>query len=364
MPQTRKTPPKPWYKTQAHLAWQLSRKLWNITLVRIILLMLVTIALLPFVIFVWLRPTPAAQINYGITFSHKYATQLGLDWQSTYLKILDELGVKQLRLTAYWDDSEPTRDNYDFSIIRWQLDEAAKRNIPVILITGRKQVRYPECFEPQWWESIPNKEARDAEVYEFVKQTVLELKPYSNIKMWQVENEPFFPFGDCAGEIKMDVLKKEIAIARSLDDRPILVQDSGEGGFWLPSYSVGDYLAISMYRRIWYDFWGVFLGRFVYFQYPLSYWSYKIKADLVHVPYQKIIVTELQAEPWGPGGNQDLTREQKNQTMSRPQFIDTINYAQKTGFKDLYFWGAEWWYFEKTMKDEPFYWDTAKALFN
>jgi hypothetical protein len=119
-----------------------------------------------------------------------------------------------------------------------------------------------------------------------------------------------------------------------------------------------------MYRKIWYDFWGAFFGDFVYFKYPLAHWTYKIKADLVGVPHEKIYVTELQAEPWGPGINSSLTREEKDMTMSRHDFINTISYAQKAGFKDLYLWGVEWWLWEKEVADNPFYWDTAKALFN
>lgn len=362
----KKTTPKrfSWLIQQLSAARHLIGRLFSLRIVQIVSGLLLLMILLPIVAFFLLRPQPAEQINYGITFSNKYAQELGLDWKDTYLSILDDLGVDQLRLVAYWDEIEKERDQYDFSTIKWQLDEARNRNIPVILITGRKVVRYPECFEPRWWEEIDNEAAREAEIYEFVKETVTELKDYNNIQMWQVENEPYFPFGDCAFDIKWDVLQQEIGIVRSLDSRPILVQDSGEGGVWLPTYLVGDYLGISMYRRIWFDFWGLLLGRSVYFQYPLAHWTYKIKADVVGVPYQKVIVTELQGEPWGPGATVNLTREDKDQTMSRELFIDTINYAQRSGFSELYFWGAEWWYYEKTKLNEPFYWDTAKALFN
>lgn len=349
---------------QFRKAGRLLRELVSLRVVKLIVIVLFLIFLSPFVIFFWLRPHPPAEYHYGVTFSNKYATEIGQNWQDTYLKILDDLGVDNLRLVAYWDEIEPQKDQYDFGVIKWQLDEAEKRNIPVILIVGRKVVRYPECFEPQWWEAIQSEVAREEELYEFVKVTIDELKHYKNITMWQIENEPFFPFGDCAGDIKWSVLQREIAIARSLDSRPILVQDSGEGGVWLPTYLSGDYLAISMYRRIWFDFWGVIFGKSVYFQYPLQYWTYKIKAELVNVPPDRIIVTELQAEPWGPVNNAYLTREEKDKTMSRELFIDTINYAQRTGFDDLYFWGAEWWLFEKETKGEPFYWDTMKALFN
>ena len=161
---------------------------------------------------------------------------------------------------------------------------------------------------------------------------------------------------------KIKTINSEINLVKMLDTRPVLVQDSGEGGFWFSTYTLGDKLGISMYRKIWYDFWGLILGKFIYFQYPLAHWTYRVKADLVGVPYQNIIVTELQAEPWGPGLNSTLSNEEINKSMSKDYFIDTINYAQKAGFKDLYFWGAEWWLYMKESRNNAFYWDTAKAI--
>jgi len=341
----------------------LTKRLISIRLLRLIIVVLLFILLAPFVLFLVLRPKPQAHINYGVTFSEKYATELGMDWQSSYIRILDDLGAKNVRLVAYWDDIEIERNTYDYSKIKWQLAEAEKRDINVIMTIGRKVPRYPECFEPTWWKNLDNEQERDSKLYEYMEKSVDTLKGYDSIKMWQVENEPFFPFGECT-KIKWGVVKQEVELVKSLDDRPILIQDSGEGGVWLPSYMLGDNLAISMYRKIWYDFWGVFFGKFVYFQYPLAHWTYKIKADIVRVPYEKIIVTELQAEPWGPGINSKLTQESKDKTMSRQDFISTISYAQKAGFKDLYFWGAEWWLWEKDYNNNPYYWDTARALFN
>ena len=317
----------------------------------------------PLLLFLILKPTPAKDIEYGTTFSKKYAEQLGLNWQNSYIKILDELQVKNLRLIVYWDDVEATRDHYNFNDIIWQIEEASKRNAKIILVVGRKVPRYPECFEPQWWKDFPDGNEKDARLYRMIQNAVLTLKNYKAITMWQVENEPFFPFGVCTN-IKKEVVQKEISIVQQLDSRPIIVQDSGEGGYWYPSYKLGNYLGISMYRKIWYDFWKIFLGRFIYFEYPLSHWTYKIKADLVGVPYERIIVTELQAEPWGPEINSKLTQEEKDKSMSKNSFIETISYAQKTGFRDLYLWGAEWWLYEKEHNGENYYWDIAKALFN
>ncbi|MFC1622052.1 hypothetical protein ACFL13_01570 [Patescibacteria group bacterium] len=325
---------------------------------------LVILVLSPLILFLFLRPKPPTHLNYGVTFSNKYAMELGLDWRHTYSEILDDLGAKNLRLIAYWDQIEGHQDEYDFSDIKWQLDEAEKRNLSVIMTIGRKVPRYPECHEPTWWRNIKNKNIKDQELYEYIKVAVSELKSYKSIKMWQVENEPFFVFGECDPETDFETVSREVEIVKELDDRPILIQDSGEGGFWFPSYKIGDYLAISMYRRIWYDFWGIFFGRYIYFEYPLAHWTYKIKAELARVPYQRIIVTELQTEPWGPGINSSISQEDKDKTMSRHLFLETLTYAQKAGFKDLYLWGVEWWLWEKEQNNNPFFWNASKALFN
>lgn len=356
-------PHKSALQKQLEKASRLIRRLFSIRVVQIFVVFLILLFVSPVVLFFILRPNVQKNINYGVTFSSRYAEQIGLNWKEVYIKTLDDLGAKNIRLVAYWDEIEKTPDVYDFSNIKWQLDEAEKRNLNIILVIGRKVPRYPECFEPRWWRDLPSNNLREQALLNYLKQTVKELKLYKSIKMWQVENEPFWPFGICkTPEIKKETVLKEIELVRNMDPRPILVQDSGEGGFWRPTYEMGDYLGISMYRKIWYDFWGVFMGKFIYFQYPLEHWTYKIKANLVGVPMDKIIITELQGEPWGPTINSELSEEERDKTMSRTDFLSTISYAQKSGFKDLYLWGVEWWYLEK-QRGNAFYWDTTKALF-
>lgn len=355
---------KNYFREELKKASILLKKLFSLKAVKIIVAILLFLLFAPFILFFILRPKVQKDINYGVTFSNRFCEQMGLNWREVYIKTLDDLQAKNLRLVAYWDEIEQEKDVYDYSNIKWQLEEAEKRNANVILSIGRKVPRYPECFEPTWWDELPSDNIREQELLEYVKQTVNELRYFKTIKIWQVENEPFWPFGECQNpEIKKETVIKEIELTRSLDSRPILVQDSGEGGVWKPTYDMGDYLGISMYRRIWYNFWGIFLGKFIYFQYPLAHWTYKIKADIVRVPVNKIIITELQGEPWGPKINSELTQEEKDETMSRNHFISTLDYAQKSGFKDLYIWGVEWWYFEKEINGNSYYWDTAKALF-
>ncbi len=353
----------PGFKLQAKKASYYIKRLFSLKLVRLTVVLFLILLLGPIIFFYSIKPKTPDVINYGVTFSDKYSTEIGQDWKSTYLKILDDLGAKNLRLVAYWDDIEPSENLYDFRKIEWMLQEADKRDLNIILTIGRKVPRYPECFEPVWWKKIPSETTRDEKLYEYLARAVKELQGHTSVKMWQVENEPFFPFGTCL-PIKKATVEKEVDLVKALDSRPILIQDSGEGGFWFPTYQMSDYLGISMYRKIWFDFWGVLFNKSIYFQYPLSYWTYDIKAHMVGVPINKIIVTELQAEPWGPVNNIKLSKQEKDKTMSVNDFIGIINYAQKAGFKDLYFWGAEWWLWEKEQNDNGFYWNTAKALFN
>lgn len=340
---------------------KLTRQIFGYKTVKLITLLFVLSIIIPITFFLIVKPKPAKDITWGINFSQKYATELGLEWRDAYLKILDDLKPKTARLVIYWDQTELTKGNYSYTDTLWQLDEAKKRDVNVIMTLGRKVLRYPECHEPGWWLKESNADAKEKALLDYVANTVNQLKGYDNIIMWQVENEPTYPFGECQKQYK-ETVQKEVDLVRKLDNRPILIQDSGEGGSWRPFYLMGDYLGISMYRRTWFNFYKEFTGISFYFQYPIAHWAYKVKSVLTAVPAEKIIVTELQGEPWGPVINSQLTKEEANKTMSHEQFIDTIKYAQKSGFSQIYFWGPEWWLWEKQVRGDSFYWDTARVI--
>ena len=56
-----------------------------------------------------LKKKPDA-IDYGMSFNVPYAQELGLDWKETYLAILDDLGVKKLRLAGQWNLIKKKKD--------------------------------------------------------------------------------------------------------------------------------------------------------------------------------------------------------------------------------------------------------------
>ncbi len=154
-------------------------------------------------------------IDYGMSFNVPYAQELGLDWKETYIAILDDLGVEKLRLAGQWNLIEPKKDRFDFSALDFQLEEARKRDVEVILSIGRRTPRWPECHVPGWASDFIAQEWQ-AEITEYLTAMVNRYKSYENITYWQVENEPFlnaFANEHC-GDLDVAFLDKEIAHVR------------------------------------------------------------------------------------------------------------------------------------------------------
>ena len=295
-------------------------------------------------------------VKYGVTFSKPFAEHLGLDWQETYLALLDDAGVKRVRLSSYWTEIEPERNRYLFQDLDWQIEEAEKRGVKIILSLGQKQPRWPECHIPEWAEKL-NKYERQNELIEVMKKTVERYRNKENITAWQVENEPFLAFGECP-KLDKNFLDREISLVRSLDSRPIIISDSGELGTWYSAAKRADILGTTLYRIVWNDHLG-------YVHYPIASVVYRIKAAIIMyiTGVEKIIIVELQAEPWGPKMIIDTPLEEQYKSMSPEQFRENIEYVKKIEFSEAYLWGGEWWYWLKTEKGDDRIWEEAKRVF-
>jgi len=308
------------------------------------ILIFIVLALAFFYAFLFLQPAPkgfSQNIKWGAAFSKPYAIDLKLNWQKTYLALLDDLKIKYLRLPIYWEDVEPQKNIYDFSDYDWMIKEAEKRKVKLILAVGYKLPRWPECHKPAW--------AKPEDVLDYVKTTVNRYKASPALYFWQVENEPFFNYGECP-DYDSGILDKEIELVRSLDsEHRILATDSGELGFWWRAAKRGDIFGATMYRVIYDKNLGY--TRYDLFLPHQFFW---LKANLLRLfyPEKPIIVSELQAEPWQGKG------------MDLKQFQSNIVFAQKTGFPEVYLWGAEWWYWMKEKNNDPSFWNYAREVIN
>lgn len=292
--------------------------------------------------------------QFSVAYSIEYARYLGLDPLVAYKSILKELRPKQVRLQIDWDKVEIQEGQYDFSDVDTLVKLAAEQGTQVVLAIGRKVPRWPECHDPAW---LKTKEPWLIPDYidKLLRVEVAFFKANPNIVMWQLENEPLFPFGNCPPP-NLHQLMTELKLLRSLDQRPVLLTDTGELTNWWETARVADVQGVTMYRTTWNSLFG-------YQQYPMSPFFYRLKAALAQAWGPRVIVSELQMEPWAPADIRSLSRAEIDKSFSLDKFTQNINFFKSTGLPEAYVWGVEWWYYMK-QKGEPEYWLLGQRLFN
>ena len=292
-------------------------------------------------------------IKYGMTYSQKYAKELGLNWQDAFVNLIDDLGIKKFRLMAYWDDIELSAGKYDLTELDWLVRRAEYGNADIILVVGRRQPRWPECHQAPWVDELSRNDQMKAEL-DMIKEVVNHFKQYDNIIGWQVENEPFLSvFGECP-ETTDEFYIQKLELVRSLDDRPTIMTDSGELSTWRKSASLNPILGTSIYRYVWNKTYGDFI-------YPLPPAYYYLKTQLIKLltPVKGVIVSEMQMEPWlgKPVIGTPLAEQYHSMNVKRLQ--KNFHYIQRAGLSPVYLWGVEWWYWLKEQGDESI-WNLAK----
>lgn len=288
----------------------------------------------------------------GVTFSPAQARYFGMDPKKVLADILDDLKIKNYRLSAYWNVIEPQPGYYDFSELDWQLDAVAERGGNVILGIGRRLPRWPECHDPGWIKGLQAAQTQQ-EILNMLKVAVNRYKNNKTITAWQVENEPFLSvFGQCP-KPDLAFFRKELALVKSLDKRPAIMTESGELSTWIYAAALADKVGISLYRITWNKLWGTFY-------YPLTPAFYQFRAQAVRALGKPIFVSELQAEPWERG-----IPLPKAPILEEKNFIDgakvqsSIEFAKRAGFDEIYLWGVEWWAWLRSHGDHDI-WNTIK----
>lgn len=297
--------------------------------------------------------TPA----YGVSFSKSYAEALGLDWREAYRAILDDLRAPAIRLPLYLNEVAREPEGFDFETYDWLVSEAAKRRATVILALGRKLPRGPECRIPEWVKKLSEKE-QEERVRDYLIATVNRYKSFTAVIAWQVEDQPLSSIAGCP-RVSRRFIEQEIALVRGLDAKPIIVTDSGVFSWWVSEARRADWFGTSIYRYAWTRWTG-------YFTYPIPPIFFKAKrvlTELIARP-EKMIVTELQAEPVMPG--EPPTRfpvADQLVHMNVERFRAILEYGRESGFDTFYLSGVEWWLWLKTKAEKPELWDEAAKLF-
>lgn len=298
---------------------------------------------------------PAPPLALGATFSTKYARELGLDAPAAFTATLRELGVRRIRLPIYWDEVEPAVGEFHFDEVDALLAEATKYGAEIIPVIGLRVPRWPECHAPAWAKILSTEEQHE-QLLAYLRTVVTRYSNNDAIIAWQVENEPLLAgFGECP-EPDREFLKQEVALVRELDARPIIITESGELSSWLGTVGISDILGISMYRVVWNRFVG-------YLYYPLSPGFYRYRAETVRPFTGEVIVTELQVEPWVARGIFATSLDEQYVSMNPARLQDNLSFVSRAGFREVYLWGIEWWYWLKEKQGKPELWELGKEVF-
>lgn len=306
-------------------------------------------------------------LTFGATFTSDYARGFGLDPQQTMDAVINDLGIKRLRLVSYWDNGEPKPGKYDFSDLDWQFKMAEKNNVQVSLAIGLRQPRWPECHMPQWAAGLP-KEDWSVRLKTYMGKVIDRYKNNPSLVSYQLENEYFLSvFGNCPDHSK-ERLVDEFNFVKSKDsDTPLIVTRSNNA---VPSWPVGqprsDINGASIYKRVWDK---TVTNR--YFEYPIPAWFYAFLAGGAELTTGRdTFVHELQTEAWLPDNkgfsksdyhmNQISSIPEQNKSLNSQNLGPRFDYAVATGMRTIDVWGVEWWYWRKEKASDPSLWNIAK----
>jgi hypothetical protein len=291
-----------------------------------------------------LNGLPSAQPPYtlGATFRYTSARDLGLDWKKIYLSSMTDLGIKNWRIPAYWEEIEPKKNSFDFSNLDFQVNQAAAHGSKIILVVGRRVPGWPECHMPSW-ASAENFDQQQKDLTDEITKVVNRYKDNSALQFWQVENEPFLTrFGVCPKYDVAGSLDQEIALVRGLDPKhQIIVTDSGELSIWLRAADRADVFGSTLYRKVYAE---KLFHRYIDYHWPAIF--FKAKEGLVRLfnHNKPIINIELQAEPWTTKGIGNTSFEEQSITYPPGALTANLEFAHNSGFSTTYFWGVEYWY--------------------
>lgn len=304
-------------------------------------------------VFFYLNRTSVKKAELGVTFSSWHARYLGLDAGAVLAGALEDLKIKNYRIPVYWNISEQKKGKYDFSDVDWQLDKIEKEGGKAFLAIGRRLPRWPECHVPDWAKGLDEK-TQQAAILKMLVAAVTHFENRAVVVGWQVENEPMLGgYGECPPP-DTAFFKKEVDLVRSLDSRQIIITESGELSTWAKAAELADKIGISIYRTVW----SPPIGLFTYPLYP-AYYRYRAKMLAPFV--EKIFVSELQVEPWGYTALVYMPISEQKAIMNEKKARQSVKFAKRAGFDEIYLWGVEWWAYLKAQGDSGM-WDTIREI--
>lgn len=310
----------------------------------------------------YIRSNADKPLVLGASFIPAYAESLGLDAQKTMDALLDEVGIRHFRLVSYWDQLEPQQGVYDFGLLDWQFAKAEAAGAKVTLALGLRQPRWPECHMPVWASQLPSGDEAgtwQSALSDYIAQVVTRYKDSPALESYQLENEYFLRgFGICT-DFDRNRLIAETDLVKGLDPYHKLIIARSNNALGMPiGKPTPDDFGISIYKRVW-D--ANVTKR--YLEYPFPGWFYAFVAGSQKMLTGKdMIIHELQAEAWPPYGKPipQASLDEQNKSFNAKRFKTRVEFGKSTGMREIYLWGAEYWYYRKVHLNDSSLWDVAR----
>lgn len=294
-------------------------------------------------------------MRFGASFSPRQAAYLGLDRRQTFRQLL-ELRLAPIRLSVFWDEV----DGGGYGDLDWQLDEAERAGLGVLLGVGMKGQRWPEFYIPSrlapparaWADVAASSPSLRAGVLELVARTVERYRGHPALVAWQVENEPLNRSGPKRWWIGPDFVAQEIAEVRRLDPtRPLLLNGFAHFNLILDILSnpiglgigrlvsligPGDVLGLDVYVRIGFRLLGLegVASATSGWADQAARWRARAEAE-----GRQAWITEAQAEPWEATPATNL----RPRSFSPSDLTLIADRLRLGGFHTILLWGSEYW---------------------
>jgi hypothetical protein len=329
-------------------------------------------ALTPRSVNAWQRPP-----YLGTTFSPLQCYYMNLDFRAAFQQICT-LGLKRIRLGAYWNVIQKQVNQNDFSELDWLLDQCDKNNIEAVVAVGMKVPRWPEFHFPQWVSDLANTGAGAAALdqrspivaelaLDFTKQVVERCKAAPAVKYWQIENEPFTRLEIAGGRfLSPEFVQKEVELVRSLKlptqkilltnaihlPNPKLAEDQPA---LEDSIRVADAIGINVYTKVPTGSPNSYLEPTPTFWRTLQNWQGTMQQN-----QREAWIAEAQAEPWE---NQQLVAMGKPEypSASPQRMRSLVGQLSQMGYSTVLLWGCEYWYWQK-LQGRNLWWWTVQQL--
>ncbi len=314
----------------------------------------------------WLRP-PLKNMNMtrpatlGTTFSQLQCKYLGLDYKEAYQEI-SALGFNTIRLCAYWNEIEPTKGVFDFTILDWLIETSQKYPAKIVLAVGMKSPRWPEFHFPKWIDEsyntsqtsrpLDNDSGLADRALNFIDKVVEHTCGIPNIQYWQIENEPLNKPEVASGRfLSSDFLQKEINLVKPKIDPSqkimltnaislIPIDFGHDERAFEDSCSLADTIGLNIYTKV------PISSKFYLQPFP-AYWRKVAKwQQRLSRLKKEAWVAEAQAEPWEW---KKLTATEKLQfpSTSPDKAVQLVTELTQIGYSSVLLWGCEYWYWHK-----------------